>query len=171
MNWRRASPLRLIAVDPGLQGTGVAIFKIGHPRPLHADVLRSHAGRKADWIDRVESIVEQVYELSVEYNVRHAVCEMMEMHQSPRAQMMWKSGDLQRTLFLVGSMHGQLTGSAGVVHFRVTPPSEWKGQLPKSVTINRINRLLGKGVGVELGIQTHAWDAVGIGLWHMGFLK
>lgn len=163
--------MRLIAVDPGLQGTGVAIFKVGQALPLHVDVIKSTIGRSAEWIDRVESIVEQVYELSVEYNVRNAICEMMEMHQSPRAQMMWKSGDLQRTLFLVGSLHGQLTGMAGVVNFIVTPPSEWKGQLPKSVTINRINRLLGKGVGDKLGIHTHAWDAVGIGLWHMGFLK
>jgi len=160
---------RLMAIDPGLQGTGVAIFKMGKPRPVYCAVIKSRGAVGPSWTDRVHRIAEQVSDLCVEHNVRGIVCEMMEMHQSPRAQMMWKTGDLQRTLFLTGAFFGMT--EAGVVNFRLVPPSEWKGQLPKSVTINRINKLLGKGVGTELEIESHAWDAVGIGLWHMGFLK
>lgn len=159
---------RLMAIDPGLQGTGVAIWTKQGARPTMATVIR---GRGKTWIDRVDHVANEVYELAVEHDVRSVISEMMEMHQSPRAQMMWKTGDLQRTIFLIGSIHGMCTGAGGVVHFTVTPPSEWKGQLPKGVTIRRIVKLLGERAVRDLEIQTHAWDAVGIGLWHLGYLK
>lgn len=165
--------MRLLAIDPGLQGTGIAIFKMGVPRPRHVTVLKPRAGKYKDWPDRVDDLVMQIRDLAINSGVTHVISEMMEMHQSPRAMMMWKTGDLQRTVFLVGALYGCLMSAHDdiTLEFKLTTPSEWKGQLPKSVTINRINKLLGKGVGQELGIETHAWDAVGIGLWHMGFLK
>lgn len=159
----------LLAIDPGLQGTGVAIWKGKTSTPILADVLTSRGAESKEWIDRVNRIAIQVQELAIEHNVRHIVCEMMEMHMSARAQMMWKSGDFQRTLFLIGAIYGVC--ESFIVGFDVTPPSQWKGQLPKSVTIKRVRRILGDRTCERLGIDKHAWDAVGIGLWHMGYMK
>lgn len=158
----------MMAIDPGLTGTGVAIWK-EKKIPVLADVINSRGALSNDWIDRVSAIAQRVADLAMEYQVREIVCEMMEMHQSARAQMMWKAGDFQRTLFLIGAIYGMT--EPYVVDFTVTPPSEWKGQLPKSVTINRVKKVLGPNVCIRLGIEKHAWDAVGIGLWHQGYIK
>jgi hypothetical protein len=157
----------LMTIDPGLQGTGIAIWK--DRRLVYTTVLTSRGAESSDWIDRVNRIAVQVQELAIEYHVREMVSEWMEMHQSARAQMMWKSGDFQRTLFLIGTIYGLCEHF--VVEFTTIPPSKWKGQLPKSVTINRVKKILGPSIGARLGIETHAWDAVGIGLWHLGISK
>jgi Holliday junction resolvasome RuvABC endonuclease subunit len=162
-------PHAMMAIDPGLTGTGVAIWRRPGPTPECVTILTSRGAASTDWIDRVHRIAVQVQDLALDYSVREVVCEMMEMHGSARAQMMWKAGDFQRTLFLIGAIYGMTESS--VIHWHVTPPSEWKGQLPKSVTINRVRALLGNKVCDRLDIQSHAWDAVGIGLWHQGILK
>lgn len=160
----------MMAIDPGLTGTGVAIWVKNQPKiPVLATVVNSRGAVSDDWIDRVNMIACNVQELAMEYKVREIICEMMEMHQSARAQMMWKAGDFQRTLFLVGTIYGMTEAFTPL--FKVTPPSEWKGQLPKSVTINRVKRILGPEACHRLGIEKHAWDAVGIGLWHRGIMK
>ena len=159
----------LMAIDPGLQGTGVAIWTKDRPVPVLATVLTSKGAESKDWIHRVSRISEQIQDLAMEHDVQEVVCEMMEMHMSARAQMMWKSGDFQRTLFLIGAMYG--VTESFVVKWSVTPPSQWKGQLPKSITIKRVRRILGDRACARLGIDKHAWDAVGIGLWHMGAMK
>lgn len=158
----------MMAIDPGLTGTGVAIWK-QKKIPCLATVVNSSGAVSPNWIDRVNAIAVKVHELAMDHNVREIVCEMMEMHQSARAQMMWKAGDFQRTLFLIGAIYGMT--EPFVPEFSVTPPSEWKGQLPKSVTINRVKRVLGPSVCRRLGIEKHAWDAVGIGLWHQGYIE
>ena len=158
----------LLAIDPGLQGTGVAIWKGDGTVPMFTAVLHSHQPRGADWIDRTDSLALQVRALVKDHDIRHVVCEFMEMHQSARAQMMWKTGDFQRTLFLIGTFHGVTKHRST---FKVVPPSEWKGQLPKSVVITRIRKLFGELTCRRLKIESHAWDAVGIGLWHRGILK
>jgi hypothetical protein len=156
----------MIAIDPGLNGTGVAIWT-DHPRvPVHTEVLT--APRKLDWIERVAHLSYAVHDLVETYRVRELVCEMMEFHGTAKSAMSWH-GDLQRTLILIGSIIGQTHHM--IRWTRLTPPSEWKGQLPKSVTILRVEKCLGFKACIELGIQTHAWDAVGIGLWHRGYIK
>jgi Holliday junction resolvasome RuvABC endonuclease subunit len=159
----------LMAIDPGLTGTGIAIWDTLDATPCFVTILTSRFARSNDWIDRVHRIAIQVEGLVDHYKVREVVCEMMEMHQSARAQMMWKAGDFQRTLFLIGAFYG--ITEPWNVQFSVTPPSQWKGQLPKSVTINRVRKLLGARTCRDLAIEKHAWDAVGIGLWHRGILK
>lgn len=159
----------LMAIDPGLKGTGVAIWNPKSPVPLLAQVITSRGAESNDWIDRVNRVAVQVQELAMEHSVRMIVCEMMEMHQSARAQMMWKAGDFQRTLVLIGAIYGMT--ESFVVDFKLFPPSQWKGQLPKSVTIRRVQRAIGVKAALKLEIETHAWDAVGLGLWHMGVIK
>jgi hypothetical protein len=156
----------LMAIDPGLQGTGFAIWERDHPRvPQLTGVVRGDGGK--NWMRRVDRIAQEVADLADNYGVRLIVCEMMEMQQSARAKMAW-SGDLQRTLVLIGTIHG-LTKSFCPT-FTLTPPSEWKGQLPKSVTIRRVQKCVGRDNCERLGIKTHAWDAVGIGLWYQGLI-
>jgi hypothetical protein len=158
----------LLAIDPGLQGTGLAFWEDRSKlAPSRVYVIRSKADE--DWVLRAEAIAVHLRtSFPPRVGERHLTlaCELMEMHGSARARMMWH-GDLQRTLVLIGMMT-MVMRQHGADRVRLIPPSEWKGQLPKSVVERRIQSTLGRKVCENLEIKTHGWDAVGIGLWVKG---
>lgn len=157
----------LMAIDPGLQGTGYAIWNTNKKTaPYRVGVLN---GGKGDWQTRVDRIALAIRKLCREENVDRIICEMMEHYNTASSQMAWSKGDLQRTMFLIGTLHGVTRKQ--VPYFRLVTPREWKGQLPKSVTIQRVEKALTAKQCRNLGIKTHAWDAVGIGLWHLGVIE
>lgn len=160
----------LLAIDPGLQGTGLAFWSANKTRPSWVKVIRPNRPGLASvytWIDRARSLAEQIGAIELDMIIAtgkevRIVCELMEMHQSARAQMMWKTGDLQRTLVLIG-MIARTDRSVELVK-----PSEWKGQLSKAIVERRLREKIGNKACDRLGIESHAWDAVGIGLWALG---
>lgn len=156
----------MMAIDPGLQGTGYAIWHRDPRVPDEAGVLRGPRG--PDWMARVDHIAVNISELVRNYEVRHIICEQMEHFGTAQSSMSWKTGDLQRTVFLIGTIHGMTRLRC---RFELVTPREWKGQLPKSVTIARVRRALGRDTCRGLCIETHAWDAVGIGLWKKGVIQ
>jgi hypothetical protein len=89
------------------------------------------------------------------------VCEFPEFQEGSARSMGWRKGDLQKLTFLVGYIAGFHR------HHTFVPvkPSTWKGQLPKSIVADRITTRLGQEWVEASGVKTHAWDAVGIGLW------
>lgn len=50
----------------------------------------------------------------------------------------------------------------------LVPVSEWKGQLPKDVVERRLRAAIGGEARSGVDIESHAWDAVGIGLHWLG---
>lgn len=149
-----------LSVDPGLQGTGVAVWR---GRKLVSASVFTMAHDELDWWERSRVIGELIRRANPYAEV--VVIEMME-HFGAGRDLAWKTGDLQRTVFLIGMIGGLFP--AGVIQpIRVR---DWKGQLPKSVVIDRIEAHLGTATCNRLNIQSHAWDAVGIGLWAQGKL-
>ena len=155
--------MSFMAIDPGLQATGYAIWD-QHYVPMICGVLSGPKG--PDWMKRVDVIALAVRDLVRRYSVTSILCEQMELFGTSMSRMAWSTGDLQRTVFLCGMIHGMTVKR--VTKFDLVPPRTWKGQLPKSVTIRRVTKALGAKTCRELNIQTHAWDAVGMGLWKMG---
>lgn len=156
----------LLAIDPGLQGTGWAVWEGRNIAPREVGVLRGPSG--PNWMKRVDVIAEALSQIVQQYRVRHIICEQMELYATASSSMSWIKGDLQRTVFLIGTIHGLTRLRARMT---LVTPREWKGQLPKSVTIDRVRKVLGQKSCRDLDISTHAWDAVGIGLWHQGAIK
>lgn len=78
------------------------------------------------------------------------------------------SGALVKLAFAVGAIFQEVRRLGAVVD--LVPVAEWKGQLNKEVIKHRIQKRLGTDVCERLGIKTHAWDAVGIGLYKQGRL-
>jgi hypothetical protein len=157
---------KLMAIDPGLGGTGYAVWNTSAKHPQVCGVLH---GGKGSWIVRVTEIAKQVRRIAYEHRTEEIICEMMESYNTAASSMSWATGDLQKTMFLIGTIHGM--NAHRIRRFNLTPPREWKGQLPKSVTIMRVKEALGESRCRSLDIQTHAWDAVGIGLWYRGIIK
>jgi hypothetical protein len=72
-------------------------------------------------------------------------------------------GDTLKLAFLVGCYSIALRKRDIDVHLVI--PQRWKGQLPKDVVISRVRRELGDELCQQMNIRSHAWDAVGLGLW------
>lgn len=93
------------------------------------------------------------------------VIEMPEFQSGAGRQMGWKTGDLQKLTLLVGILAA--TAARALANVQLVTPSQWKGQLPKDVVQRRLETHYGSKLN-KLNIQTHAWDALGIGAWALG---
>jgi hypothetical protein len=74
------------------------------------------------------------------------------------------SGSLVKLSMATGAMAQVAWGKGAEV--KMAPVVQWKGQLPKKVVNKRICKLLKCS---SRAYTSHAWDAVGIGLWAKGF--
>jgi Holliday junction resolvasome RuvABC endonuclease subunit len=155
----------LLAVDPGLNSCGWAVFH--HQEPVRAGIIEPRERGGDAFISRCATVVRQLRNQILEEDPPvEVVCEWMQMFGSASSAMAWKTGDLQRPIFLVGMLAGRLWIPAD--RFHVVTPNEWKGQLPKDEVIRRIRKLLGEPMCDQLHLVKDAWDAVGIGLHHLG---
>jgi hypothetical protein len=184
----------LLAVDPGINGTGWALWKSlprdGKPTtaPDHVGVLQKRHG---SYVETANWITDELYVVTGIARWMCAVhrscvcgcgpqpsirvtCEFPEFQTSASRSMGWMRGDLQKLTYLVGCighMTYMLTTKNTGSMFEPVPVSQWKGQLPKAVVESRIRDSLGATACNRLGIKTHAWDAVGIGLRRLEVFK
>lgn len=78
------------------------------------------------------------------------------------------AGEALGKLYFMCGMHRRLGDSYGARTILV-PVREWKGQMPKRVVARRIAAMIGCEDQGGRQFTEHAWDAVGIGLHHLGF--
>jgi len=150
----------LLAIDPGLNSMGWALWDRDNATDLPTRVGLLHAPRRLSLVNRslflatsLESETQSVkggIELVSEYPAYHGRVKG------------WDSGDLQKLVFLVGVLAGYFCNS----EFTPVTPGEWKGQLPKDVVIRRLQKRM--GVKETAHFKKDIWDAVGIGLWKRG---
>lgn len=165
-------PVSLVSIDPGLAGTGVAYWKRATTNilvpPTSVAVLTTRT-KGIEWDVRARSLADDVVSVvdAAEHKVI-VVSEFTEFYDAPSKSMSWKTGDLQKLTFFIGLIAGRLDDIG--IHMELATPRMWKGQLPKHVIERRIRKRLGEKACTALGIKTHAWDAVGIGMWKQGHL-
>jgi hypothetical protein len=157
----------LLSLDPGLGGTGWAYWEIPFKQPAKVGVIK--VTRKGEWYDRAQAVADEVERLLK--SSTKVVSEFTEFHGAANKSMGWKTGDLQRLTFLCGVIAGRIHPHP----FLPVTTSGWKGQLPKQVAAERCKQIIGLNICNKLGLpeiksksDTHAWDAVGIGLWALG---
>ncbi len=156
----RSSP-HLLAIDPGLSGTGYAFWKtVDEDTPTDVGVIPV-LPRSLPFDHRAGIIASYFDGYLIRYPPLTVVCEYPEFQESAHREMGWRTGDLQKLTFLVGAIAGRLWRH----WFYPVMPHVWKGQLPKNVVAHRIAARLGTEWVQSSGVKTHAWDAVGIGLW------
>jgi hypothetical protein len=171
VDWQR-QPLpwdRMLGIDPGLSGTGLALFERDAQRlmqPVKTEVFTPK--KSSGFIDKSLQIINHIlyhYVMPGESLIQvHGVMEFPAYQEGASRQMGWKTGDLQKLTYLVGAI------AHGVPWCRLTlvMPRDWKGQLPKEVVMNRLIRDLGAETCQRLEVKTHAWDALGIGQHILG---
>lgn len=144
----------LLAIDPGLSGTGWAFFE--------GKTLKDHGvltfRDNVEWDERARMYAASIRSLMIHFKGGRAYCEYPAFFESAAGTMVAKTGDLLKLTFLVGLMAGMVYPNP----FILVPVHQWKGQLPKEVVNERIKKILGEKTCER--IKSHAWDAVGIGL-------
>lgn len=152
----------LLAVDPGLNSLGYAYWgRKQTPDQAPKTVGLLHAPRRHELPERCRWLAERLDDIVFHERDIRIVSEYPAYFggQSVRG---WAKGDLQKLTFLVGVLAGYFQDS----EFTEVTPGTWKGQLPKSVVIRRLQKRFGPGATREW--EKDAWDAVGIGLWKLG---
>jgi hypothetical protein len=150
--------MRIFAVDPGIGGTGWAVLERGGILVEYGVIHKDSKGE--DWESKGFSIAWELKAAQKRLSANRAYVEFPSLFQSAHGQMVARRGDLVKLAWFTGLLSGSLVGVT------LVPVNDWKGQLPKGVVANRIQKILGEKDCAS--IKSHAWDAVGIGLWAAG---
>lgn len=164
-----------MTVDPGLNGTGYAVWRETERSdlvlPVRVGVWEPAHDLKTD-TDKARSLYGK---LSLWYGIEHCTdvyVEQPRFEDSARGNAAVRSGNFEK-LCLAAATACNVAWSSGVGgHADWVSINRWKGNLPKDVVKRRIVKRY-KSVGLEDGldrleVRTHAWDAVGIGLYVKG---
>lgn len=158
---RRPAVNRLVTIDPGLTGTGVAVWDSG----VLTLAFCVRTDPDAETLPgRIKHIVEQVRRTTSA--AHRVVIEQPQTYQGRAAK--GDANDLIKLANLVGALM-----MLGPQHTTLVLPSEWKGQAPAPVVEARSRTILSFGElkHVDLAYpkkqQTDVWSAVGIGLWYL----
>lgn len=172
--------LNLVAVDTGLRALGWAMWldvERGEPirTPDRVGVIdRSKA--KGDWWDRGAAICREFVDGPL-YSVRFGgndfprdpvqVLEMPEFRPGSAVGHAAASEESLGMLYFMCGLHRR-AGEESDVKTAFLRVREWKGSLSKAVVEKRLRRVVGDRAADGTQIESHCWDAVGIGLRYLG---
>jgi Holliday junction resolvasome RuvABC endonuclease subunit len=149
----------MLYVDPGLGGTGWAVFH--GPIPTEYGVIR---GKAKHWTASAHDIADEFATLLRTRKIKEVTIEFPSLWTSGKSMASGVRGDLFKLTYLIGCL-----GTKTVEITKATPvfisPLGWKGQLPKEIVVKRIERQL---PGLTGKIPNHAADAIGMGLSAQG---
>lgn len=152
---------KFLSVDPGLSGTGWAVWGPGQLPPLRSGSLSAPADR--DWLIRARWLGNEVRHLAESWGVDYVVIEQPQfMESAGKGLIAAREGDLVKLSILVGVIAAQHSHSV-LVEVR-----EWKGSMSKEVSHRRIRSKLPGWVPCTA--TSHEMDAVGIGLFAKGVM-
>lgn len=152
----------LVAVDPGLRGCGVAVFRNAVlERALYVpSSVRADRGAVA-WVAMSRAVACAL--AGVTWQV--GAVERPKQYDGPVSKA--RRDDISELSAVAGAVALVLGSMGAEVHSPY--PVQWKGQLPKDVGIRRIQAKLTPSEVERIeraGALTHnVLDAVGIGLW------
>lgn len=156
-------------IDPGINGTGLAFFRSLPPtdaKTVEGVGWTVITSKEKHWDTAAYDIAAHV-EFAVQEQEawpEHVVIEFPGLWSASALSMASaSSGDLFKLAFLTGVLATLMREIARAPVILISPQA-WKGQLPKSIVQERVEKLLGEEV------PNHAADAVGMGLAWAGLL-
>lgn len=167
----------LIAIDPGLRGCGLAVFKAG--KLYRAEYVRNHdksnRGPVAHMV-MAEAIAHAAQDcVGYATTPNHVTVEFPQIYSGPQ-----KGIDMNDLLDIAGVASACMATVAAWLAIqdsdcRWSLPAGWKGNIKKEIMTNRILASLTdaeRGLIVSAGAKDHnTVDAVGVGLWQLGRLN
>ena len=161
----------IIFIDPGIGGTGWAFWKELNTHQKKPTILKSSGaftpkGRKINWDGKVEMICAYNHPKFNSLDVKTVVIEFPEVWSgSVVSRTATDSGKLFKLVYLIGGI-GEIVRRRNINLPILVTPKTWKGQLPKTVVIKRIKKIMPE----LITIANHEGDAIGMGLAAMGLL-
>jgi hypothetical protein len=166
---KRPTPAWLLAVDPSVTATGMAVFEAGVL--AHARLVENRSTKSIDdWRSMAWGVFYAVHFPSS----GDAVIEIPQVYRRG-------PGDPNDLVTLAGVAGAIATVVPPVIHLHSVVPAEWKGQVPKPkrasdpyIIEDRVRaRLSPEELSrVQLpsarSLQHNVWDACGLGMWHLG---
>lgn len=164
----------LVTIDPGLRGTGVAIWLDG--KLVNAAYVESAEQKRRGpvaWVAMAAAVEDHVWEHmdNEEEDCAHELVMEVPQIYGPEISKA-DPDDLLQLAGVDGAIARALRFGCPVVGYR---PREWKGQTPKAIHNRRVENALSLA---ELDtfqrcpshLRHNILDAVGIGLFHLGRL-
>ena len=153
----------MICFDPGSTGTGIAFFKSGQTIPSqYESVLSDNRGLESTkWLDNCDNILQKVkLYLHTSITIPQGSPVFIEQPQFFSTHTGYKSAATNSLAKLI-FFYGRLWEMCRNFQFQpvAIPILTWKGQMQKIQVQYRVKR----AIGIE--IDSHACDAVGIGLY------
>lgn len=165
---------RVLFVDPGIGGTGLALFAklaaVGKKpwMPVMTEMLEP---KSKHWQAKIEEVCSWFSGIVHALDARLVVIEMPETwggdarsYAATTKQTKGEPAPLFKLTYLVGGM-GEIARQATLSRPLLISPRLWKGQLPKEVVHKRIFQTWGNKY------REHEADAVGMGLAAQGGLE
>jgi len=160
----------ILAIDPGLSGTGYSFHADHEAMPILAGSIYAPS-TVTEWLDKANYIrarlVDTILVTCITAKERLAVVieQPSVMSSSEKGVASAGKGDVIKLSMFVGMLAATLIDN-GVDSVEFVPVIVWKGQTSKYVVNKRVERITG-----PLPYKAHALDAIGIALWKMGYLK
>lgn len=161
----------MLAIDPGINVCGCALFEFGQ---LHKAWLARtpRAAAAEDITQRVDSMAREVIEVIGDTRVDSIVVEWMQIYPGRRKKVD-PNTSLLPLVGVVAAVSALLPAAAQRTSYQ---PRAWKGTQDGDACTRRIERHMTeaeKGVirDCPAGLRHNVIDAVGIGLFHLGRLK
>ena len=158
----------VLFIDPGVTGAGFAFWPslvLGRKRTLRPTTHGCLPAPRDDWIARGDRIAEDCWVIAKTYGLSLLVVEWPTLWSgSGKSHAAAVKGNLNKICVGVGMViHALRDWKAEVI---LVKPGEWKQQLSKEVVEDRIHDELGD----DFEVESHAGDAVGMGLAAVGRL-
>lgn len=153
----------LLAVDPGIDGCGCALF--AGPVLVLAHYVKNPASDLATLAERVKCMAIAVND--AHEGVRALVIELPQAY-AKKSKQKGRQQDLITLALVVGAVLDR-QGVPSTTLF----PYEWKRQMPKAITRRRVGKRLDATERATIvlpaaSLQHNVYDATGIGLHHVG---
>lgn len=152
-----------ISFDPSINRCGVCLWDLKEtpPEPFSWDLLKPSTMARKDggWLRKATSITMQVRALTHRFSADLVLIEYPRARPDATSLKASLGGALGK-LFVVVGMMAQASISEGA-QVKLVPVEQWKGNVPKEVTIDRVLRDYG------IAVRDHnIADAIGIGRWY-----
>jgi hypothetical protein len=153
-------PVRFATCDPGLTGTGLALFH--HGKLVN---VKNIALAEKDWSERVNQISGYLTNYLRAWSVQAFYYELPAFMAAAAGN---RSGDMVKLAIIAGAIHGAVNTLDPEIDIYPLPISTWKGNAPKSVMHPRILKAMDTKGTTFTG---HELDAIGMGLYILKKIK
>lgn len=150
----------VISIDPGITGTGLAIWDYPTKTIKHTEVITVPSrDNKISWEIRSELVLRQCWSVFESYRPQIIYCERPTYFATTEKGLK-SAGDkaFEKLVFFTGSLWGLAITQNIMWNF--IEIQDWKGQMSKEIVIARLDKKFPNNT-----FKTHVYDAVGIGLF------